>query len=94
MRGVALTREQCPTIHLSEAQRLSIEWHEDIGPEPDGGSDWSPTNFFPELQAIRAPYSHSIILRDRNKTNFERNFFLHLVKRRAIDPSEIGALDF
>ena len=37
MRGVALTREQCPTMHLSEAQRLAIDWHEDNGPEPDGG---------------------------------------------------------
>lgn len=37
MRGVALTREQRPTMHLSEAQRLAVEWHEDNGPEPDGG---------------------------------------------------------
>ena len=37
MRGVALTREQCPTMHLSEAQRLAVDWHEDSGPEPDGG---------------------------------------------------------
>lgn len=37
MRGVALTREQCPTMLLSEAQRLAVDWHEDNGPEPDGG---------------------------------------------------------
>lgn len=37
MRGVALTRQQCPTIRLSEAQRLAVDWHEDSGPEPDGG---------------------------------------------------------
>ena len=37
MKGVALTREQCPTMHLSEAQRLAVDWHEDSGPEPDGG---------------------------------------------------------
>jgi len=37
MRGATLTREQCPTMHLSEAQRLAVDWHEDSGPEPDGG---------------------------------------------------------
>jgi BTB/POZ domain-containing protein KCTD9 len=37
MRGAALTHEQRPTIHLSEAQRLAVNWHEDNGPEPDGG---------------------------------------------------------
>ena len=37
MRGVALTREQCPTMHLSEAQKLAVDWREDSGPEPDGG---------------------------------------------------------
>jgi uncharacterized protein YjbI with pentapeptide repeats len=37
MRGAALTRDQCNTMHLSDAQRLAIDWHEDSGPEPDGG---------------------------------------------------------
>jgi BTB/POZ domain-containing protein KCTD9 len=37
MSGVALTHEQCPTMHLSEAQRLAVDWHEDSGPEPHGG---------------------------------------------------------
>jgi BTB/POZ domain-containing protein KCTD9 len=37
MRGVALAREQSATMHLSEAQRLAVEWHEDSGPYPDGG---------------------------------------------------------
>jgi uncharacterized protein YjbI with pentapeptide repeats len=36
MRGVALTREQRPTMHLSKAQKLAVCWHEDNGPEPDG----------------------------------------------------------
>jgi BTB/POZ domain-containing protein KCTD9 len=37
MRGAALTREQCLATHLSEAQRLAVDWYEDGGPEPDGG---------------------------------------------------------
>jgi len=37
MRGVALTRDQSPTMHLSRAQRLAVDWREDGGPEPDGG---------------------------------------------------------
>ena len=37
MKGVALTREQGSTIHLSETQRHDIDWRVDIGPEPDGG---------------------------------------------------------
>jgi uncharacterized protein YjbI with pentapeptide repeats len=37
MSGAALTREQCATVHLSEAQRLAVAWHEDDGPEPGGG---------------------------------------------------------
>jgi uncharacterized protein YjbI with pentapeptide repeats len=37
MRRVALTREQCATVHLSEAQRLDVDWHEDDGPEPGWG---------------------------------------------------------
>jgi BTB/POZ domain-containing protein KCTD9 len=37
MRGVALAREQCPTMRLSDVQRLAVDWHEDDGPEPDGG---------------------------------------------------------
>ena len=36
MRGAVLTREQCPTMLLSKAQRLAIDWHEDAGPEPKG----------------------------------------------------------
>ena len=37
MRGTAVTREQCATMHLSEAQCLAVDWHEHDGPEPDGG---------------------------------------------------------
>ncbi len=37
MRGGALTREQCASMLLSEAQRLAVDWHEDGGPEPQGG---------------------------------------------------------
>ena len=37
MRGAALAREQCPAMHLSEAQKLAVNWHEDSGPYPDGG---------------------------------------------------------
>jgi uncharacterized protein YjbI with pentapeptide repeats len=37
MKGVALTREQGSTIHLSETQRHDIDWRDDIGSEPDGG---------------------------------------------------------
>jgi|SRR5689334_21358484 len=37
MRGAALTRDQCQAMDLSEAQRLAVDWHEDSGPEPDGG---------------------------------------------------------
>lgn len=37
MRRAALTRDQCHTMHLSETQKLDIDWREDSGPEPDGG---------------------------------------------------------
>jgi uncharacterized protein YjbI with pentapeptide repeats len=37
MRGVALTREQSTTMHLSKAQRAVVDWREDNGPEPGGG---------------------------------------------------------
>jgi len=37
MRGAALTRDQCRSMHLSEAQKLAAAWHEDDGPEPGGG---------------------------------------------------------
>lgn len=37
MRGAALTHEQSPTLHLSEAQKLAVDWHDNNGPEPDGG---------------------------------------------------------
>jgi BTB/POZ domain-containing protein KCTD9 len=37
MKGVALTREQGSTLHLSETQRHDIDWRDDVGPEPGGG---------------------------------------------------------
>jgi BTB/POZ domain-containing protein KCTD9 len=37
MRGAALAREQSATVHLSEAQNLAVDWHEDSGPYPAGG---------------------------------------------------------
>jgi BTB/POZ domain-containing protein KCTD9 len=37
MRGAALARDQCPGMHLSEVQRLAVDWHENSGPYPDGG---------------------------------------------------------
>ncbi len=34
MRGAALTRDQSHIMHLSDAQRLAVDWYEDSGPEP------------------------------------------------------------
>jgi hypothetical protein len=41
-----------------------------------------------------APYSHSIILSDRNALNSAHKFFLLAMKNRHPDPSEICALEF
>src|SRR6185312_5419262 len=40
------------------------------------------------------PHSHSIVLSDGNALNFQRKFFLCMMKNRLPDPSEICALDF
>jgi BTB/POZ domain-containing protein KCTD9 len=37
MKGVAMTREQASTMHLSKMQRHDIDWREGSGPEPGGG---------------------------------------------------------
>jgi uncharacterized protein YjbI with pentapeptide repeats len=37
MKGAVLTREQGPALHLSEAQKIAVDWHESDGPLPDGG---------------------------------------------------------
>jgi hypothetical protein len=42
MKGVALTREQGSTMHLSETQRHDIDWRDDVGPEPGGVATGSP----------------------------------------------------
>lgn len=37
MSGAALTRDQCPSLQPSEAQKLAVDWREENGPLPDGG---------------------------------------------------------
>jgi len=37
MQGAMLTREQGSALRLSEAQRLSVDWHESDRPLPGGG---------------------------------------------------------
>jgi uncharacterized protein YjbI with pentapeptide repeats len=37
MKGVVLTHEQGAAMWLSETQRQSIDWRDEIGPEPGGG---------------------------------------------------------
>jgi uncharacterized protein YjbI with pentapeptide repeats len=37
MRGTALTHQQAERLRLSKTQRDEIAWHEDDGPEPEGG---------------------------------------------------------
>jgi hypothetical protein len=41
-----------------------------------------------------SPRSHSIVLNDCNTLNSKCEFFLHTMKNRIFDPSEICALDF
>ena len=37
MKGAVLTHQQGATMTLSETQRHAIDWHDQDGPEPDGG---------------------------------------------------------
>jgi hypothetical protein len=48
----------------------------------------------PNLPQSTPLHAHSIILSDRNALNSAHNFFLHTMKNRLPDPSEICALEF